>query len=323
MYEQTHLASALDAMDETQLKCDTNIKELLANIQVLARIVKHTVKEVRNLSIPEIMECINANDISVGRNIVEPGHGDRKVESIQTEDTMVKEGYIRYDIRFSLVYGGEKYKVIINVEAQKSMNASKLGYHLESRIVFYLCRLISAQKNVDFFHSEYDNIRKVYSIWICMDTGEDEDSITKISLKQETVFGKSCDLPHLDKMCGYIIRIRENDDVEESKNHLIAMLEDLLRKEPADIKKRKLECVYGMEMNVELEGKVNQMCNISGVYFEQGYHKGMTKGEAKNFLENILSIQNTQACSLEKALEMLGKTFSYYEEMLKIAQSEN
>lgn len=83
-------------------------------------------------------------------------------------------------------------------------------------------------------------MKKVYSIWITMDTDDDEDSISKFSLKSETVFGKETVFPELDKMCGVIIRIRENDDVDESKNQLIAMLEDMLRNEDGTIKKGKL-----------------------------------------------------------------------------------
>ena len=37
-----------------------------------------------------------------------------------------------------------------------------------------------------------------------------------------------------------MIRLRANENVEESKNKLISMLEELLRKEAAHIKKKKL-----------------------------------------------------------------------------------
>ena len=131
-------------------------------------------------------------------------------------------------------------KIIINIEAQKSTDPVKLGYHLENRIIFYLSRLISSQKQKEFFHSEYDKIKKVYSIWICMDASNDEDSVNKISLKEETLFGKPSAFSQLDKMCGIVIWIREQNDVEESKNQLIAMLEDLLKDEAIEKKKKNL-----------------------------------------------------------------------------------
>lgn len=79
-------------------------------------------------------------------------------------------------IRFTAYIKKAEIKILINIEAQKSSDHSKLGYHLENRIVFYLARMISAQKQTEFFHSDFDNLKKVRSIWICMDNDETEDS---------------------------------------------------------------------------------------------------------------------------------------------------
>lgn len=239
------------------------MKELLADIQVLARIVKHTVVEVENLSIEQIMACIDHDSICIGMVPVEPGLTNMgRVDSVQTEDAIPNEGYVTYDIRFALIIVELELEIIINVDAQRSMAYSTLGYHLENRIVFYLSRLISSQKGINFANSEYDKIKKVYSIWICMDADDDGDSISRISLKPDTLFGRYCDFPRLDKMCGMVIRIRNNSDVAESRNRLIAMLEDVLSREDSDVKKRKLEEKYAMRMTLELEGRVKRMWNI-------------------------------------------------------------
>jgi hypothetical protein len=60
-------------------------------------------------------------------------------------------------------------QIIINVEAQKD-EPSK--YDILNRAVFYVSRLISSQKERDFKNSDYDNIKKVYSIWVCMNISE-------------------------------------------------------------------------------------------------------------------------------------------------------
>ena len=52
---------------------------------------------------------------------------------------------------------------IINIEAQRSKDFKKLGYHLENRIIYYLARLISSQKGINFAKSEcysYTNKRE-------------------------------------------------------------------------------------------------------------------------------------------------------------------
>ena len=63
---------------------------------------------------------------------------------------MLGEGKIYYDIRFNAYLEKEQIKILVNIEAQKSTNPSKLGYHLDNRIIYYLGRMISAQKEVEF-----------------------------------------------------------------------------------------------------------------------------------------------------------------------------
>ena len=274
MKTQTHLKNTIDAIDSDKAKYDKNIKELLADIQVLSRILKYTVEEVKDLTIEEIIECIDDQSIEVGAALVDPGLTNTgRIENVQTENSVPNEGYISFDIRFSIHYKKKAIKIIINIEAQKSTDPVKLGYHLENRIIFYLSRLISSQKQREFFHSEYDKIKKVYSIWICMDASNDEDSVNKISLKEETLFGKPSAFSQLDKMCGIVIWIREQNDVEESKNQLIAMLEDLLKDEAIEKKKKNLEKKYNMKMTLDLERRINGMCNLSDVVEERGIRK--------------------------------------------------
>ena len=278
MKTQTHLKNTIDAIDSDKAKYDKNIKELLADIQVLSRILKYTVEEVKDLTIEEIIECIDDQSIEVGTALVDLGLTNTgRIENVQTENSVPNEGYISFDIRFSIHYKKKTIKIIINIEAQKSTDPVKLGYHLENRIIFYLSRLISSQKQREFFHSEYDKIKKVYSIWICMDASNDEDSVNKISLKEETLFGKPSAFSQLDKMCGIVIWIREQNDVEESKNQLIAMLEDLLKDEAIEKKKKNLEKKYNMKMTLDLERRIDDMCNLSDVVEERGIEKGTEK----------------------------------------------
>lgn len=318
---RTHLGNAIEAIDSLKARYDKNVKELLADIQVLSRIVKHTVTEVESLSIQEIMDCIDRSSIRVGVVPVEPGLTNMgKVESIQTEDAIPNEDYITYDIRFVLAAAAMELEIIINVEAQRSMSHSRLGYHLENRIVFYLARLISSQKGINFAKSGYDNIKKVYSIWICMDADRTSDSISRISLKADTLFGKPCGFPKLDKMCGMVIRIR-NNNVAESKNKLIAMLEDVLSSEDSDVKKHKLEDKYDMKMTTELEGRINGMCNLSDVVEERGIEQGMERGikqgmerGIKRGITGLVEVLREMGIPREAIVEKIMKKFSLTEE---------
>ena len=192
---------------------------------MLAWILKYTLEEFGDDEIPEIMNHLSQPVISSIR--MEPGQTNRdKIEKQSEEDVVIGEGKIYYDIRFSAYHGEEQIKILVNIEAQKSTSPSKLGYHLDNRIIYYLGRMISAQKEVEFTKSEYDQLKAVRSIWICMDTADEEDSINRIRFVQEIVYGKEMKLANIDKVQGIIIRLRSNENVEKSKNILIAMLEE-------------------------------------------------------------------------------------------------
>ena len=128
-----------------------------------------------------------------------------------------------------------------------------------------------------------------------MDSADDEDSINRIVFTQETVYGKQMQLDNIHKVQGIIIRLRENENAEESKNVLIAMLEELLKKEEAENKKQKLQNEYGVEMSIELTRKVEHMCNLSQVVLEHGEERGIKLGriegkiEGENKLGNLIS----------------------------------
>ena len=299
MNTKTHLATALDAIYPAKIQYDKNIKELLADIQILARILKYTVDEVADLSLEEIMDCIDKESIQIGTVPISPGlTNTRRMESSQTEDAAPGESYITFDLRLSLTLSKKSVKIIINLEAQKSSNVSKIGYHLENRITYYMARLISSQKEIEFFHSDYDNIRKIYSIWICMEC--ETDSIRKVALTSKTVFGKLHEPMDFDKMCAVIIQLRKPRDQVDSKNRLIAMLEDLLRDEDQNTKKNILKDKYGMQMTIELERRLANMCNLSDLIEERGIERGISA----MIIENL-----EESTSKERIIEKLQKHF--------------
>lgn len=71
-------------------------------------------------------------------------------------------------------------QIIINLEAQKD---EPNEYDILNRAIFYVSRLISSQKERDFKNTNYNDIKRVYSIWVCMNT--DENSMSHIHLAKE------------------------------------------------------------------------------------------------------------------------------------------
>lgn len=178
------------------------------------------------MPIEDIITSIG-EDIEIGTKPLDAGLSNMgRINASSAEDNIPGEGKIFFDIRFTAYHKETEMKFLINVEAQKSSVPSKLGYHLENRIIFYLARMISAQKQTEFFHSDYDNLKKVRSIWICMDSSEDGDSIEEINLGRSTVFGNKVNPYDVDLMRGIIINVRSGNNIKDSQNVLIYMLEN-------------------------------------------------------------------------------------------------
>lgn len=278
----TNLAQAVEATHDSS-SYDTNVKFLLADKQILSRILKYAVQEFKGMPIEDIMASIG-EDIEIGTKPLDAGLSNMgRINVSSTEDNIPGEGKIFFDIRFTAYHKEMEMKFLINLEAQKSSEPAKLGYHLENRIIFYLARMISAQKQTEFFHSDYDNLKKVRSIWICMDNSEDGDSIEEINLGRNTVFGNKVNPYDVDLMRGIIINVRSGNNINDSQNALISMLEKLLSQTSVGEKKRILTEEYGMIMTTELEGRIQTMCNLSENIKEQSI-----KTERLNAIERMI-----------------------------------
>ena len=266
--EDTNLAQAVEAANASSFY-DTNIKFLLADKQILARILKYAVQEFKDMPIKDIMVSIG-EDIEIGTRALDAGLSNMgRINASGTEDNIPGEGKVFFDIRFTAYHKKTEMKFLINLEAQRSSDPGKLGYHLENRIIFYLARMISAQKQTEFYHSDYDSLKKVRSIWLCLDNREDGDSIEEIYLDRNTVYGNKKSLYDIDLIRGIIINLRNGENITDSQNILISMLEKLLSKSSVEEKKRILTEEYGMIMTTELEGRIQTMCNWSEAILEK------------------------------------------------------
>lgn len=313
----THLAQTMTKLDVDKAMRDDYAKCILADPQILANIVKVIVPEFREYSIKDIIPCIGETIVS----LTVPERLCIKIESDGTEDIDIENGKIIYDIRFPLYYNNRTIKILVNVEAQKSISYSTLGYHIEARMVYYMARLVSSQKNVEFIKSNYDDIKDVYSIWICMDTEADEDSIIELGLQPKVIYGKTSWLPQRNIMNGAVIRIRSRADIEESKNKLIALLEVLFSNRLKQDKMNQLE-EYGLEMTTELEGCVNDMCNISDLLVEESEERGVERGEKKARLDSIRTLMRKLNQTADEAMDMLDIEENDREEYRKILNKQ-
>lgn len=167
MEEETTVAQGLRVTDGSA-GYDEACKRILSEKAILARIMKACLEEYKDCDVDDIAELYIEGSPEVSAVPVLPDEDGALINGMDTADKSMREGTIYYDIRFRAVVpkGGERIALIIIVEAQNDFYP---GYPLIKRAVYYSCRAISSQYGREFTGSHYENIKKVYSIWICMD----------------------------------------------------------------------------------------------------------------------------------------------------------
>ena len=212
-----------------------------------------------------------------------------KVQGMGNEDISQNEGTVYYDVRFNAIAPSteehENIRLIINAEAQ---NRFKLKYPLIKRAVYYGSRLISAQHGTVFTKSDYQKLRKVYSIWICVNPAKRfRNTITRYSLKPEAIIGNAVEAPENYDLIN-IVMVCLGKMEEWNDNNLIKFLGVLFQNElSAREKKDILERDFNIPMTETFESEVDDMCNLSQGVAEEAMQKGLKQGRQEGIEQGI------------------------------------
>ena len=212
-----------------------------------------------------------------------------KVQGMGNEDISQNEGTVYYDVRFNAIAPSteehENIRLIINAEAQ---NRFKLKYPLTKRAVYYGSRLISAQHGTVFTKSDYQKLRKVYSIWICVNPAKRfRNTITRYSLKPEAIIGNAVEAPENYDLIN-IVMVCLGKMEEWNDNNLIKFLGVLFQNElSAREKKDILERDFDIPMTETFESEVDDMCNLSQGVAEEAMQKGLEQGRQEGIEQGI------------------------------------
>lgn len=259
---------------------DENAKELLAEKIILAYILSGSVPEFRNVAPEDIVPLIEGTPQISEVPVFPGGTVSHKVTGLSNEDSTPNEGKVTYDIKFFVWTPDKKsmLKLIIDIEAQKDYYP---GYDIVTRGIYYGARMISAQCGTEFENSDYDNIKKVYSIWICMDTPKyAENTITEYSFMQKNILGNfPLNKVRFDLISVITICLSKNNFDVNGHLKLHRLLNILFTSElKPDKKKKIIEAEYNIPMTENLDRKVNVMCNLSEAIIEEGIEKGIETG---------------------------------------------
>ena len=277
---------------------DSACKRLLSEKIILAWIMKNCLEEYRECSISEIIEKYIEGEPQVAEVPVLPDQTNPSlIKGERTEDKTITEGTITYDIRFTATApkSGEFIRLIINVEAQ---NHFYPGYPLLKRSIYYCSRMISAQYGTVFSSAQYDKIRKVYSIWICMNPPKSrENTITQYYIAEKSLVGHVTEkVENYDLMSAVMICLGKPDS--ENYHGVLKLLNVLLSSETTTKEKERiLHDDFDIAMTQNLKREVSLMCNLS-----QGIVESTTE---RNTLDSIRNLMETLNLTTEEAMAAL------------------
>lgn len=284
------LGEALITMEKTKAY-DHICKLVLSNKPVVARIMKRVMKVCKNMTVDEIVNCIE-NDPQV--IAIMKDHD--QIIGLNVEDECIIGAPIRYDVLFKAKLptadgGTECVGIFMNFEIQIDDNP---GYSLVTRGIYYTCRILARQKNATdgFVNSNFNDIQKVYSIWICPVHKKEKDDVINIYHIKEECLKNEWHWPQKDYDLMELIMLYPGTqyDYDQGEEHgLLEMLNILFTmKISAEEKKRLLEKNYGIIMTKNMDKEVEYMCNLSEGILKQGLEQGIEIGKAQGIQEGEL-----------------------------------
>ena len=301
---------------EARRSYDAAAKRLLSYKEVLANILKYAVREFKGCTIPEIIACLDGKP-EIGTVPVDDEFMP-KMDAAGTEAVSEADGIRSFDIKFKVRLPNsenEEAELIINLESQNSYHP---GYTLEKRGIYYLSRMVSSQYNVEFKKSDFDRLKKVYSIWICTHAPSyAANTITEYRFKPENLVGEIPDIPKkYDLMSLIMINLGAKD---KNYNGLIRMLDLLLNMYSETGKVKSALDILESDYNIPLRSfnkEVDSMCNLSQGIYDDGIAAGIAKGKAEGIAAGIAKGKAEGAVIVVKRL--LARGFSL-DEALAVA----
>lgn len=280
----TEIANAVNAAGD-KAQYDTRVKRLLAQKSILAHILVKIVDEFKGMKPEDVVKYIEGEP-SISVVPVEPGLANmektdatgQRIVGLNTENAEINEGLVRFDIIFYVRMKNGLSQIIVNIEAQKD---EPTEYKILNRAIFYVSRLISSQKERDFVNTDYDDIKQVFSIWICMNM--DDNSLSHIHMTKDEMLKPYNWKGNLDLLnivlIGITNEIPEHDEKYEMHRLIGALLSNELKEqEKLDI----IEHEYNIPISQEFREDVRIMCNLS-----TGIEERATEKTSEKFILNM------------------------------------
>ena len=271
---------------ELRRRYDEACKRLLAHKEILAQILKACVEEFQDCNVYDIADKYIEGTPEISEENVHSDEAYTNIVGMNTEDSSVDEGTVKFDVLFRARIPGsdDEIGLIINIEAQNKYN---VGYPLIKRGIYYCSRLISSQYKRYFEKSHYEKLKKVYSIWIVINTPKErQNTVTRYKITEQNIIGKfreskvNYDLMNVVMVC---LGDREHKDYTGILKFLDVLFKSHLRQERQEV----LVDEFGLRYDSGLQSEVSGMCNLSEGVLELGIERGIEQGIERGIEQGI------------------------------------
>ena len=149
------------------------------------------------------------------------------------------------------------------------------------------CDWLTLTANVEFVEPNFDDIKKVISIWICFASPKkDISSIMEYSFAEKSVV-ENIPLSREDFDLMQIVMVYVGKDPALIEDELLKLLHLVFRaKLNAAEKKDRLKSDYGIEMDNEALKEVNVMCNLGEGLVEETWEEAKAEMTVNMLREN-------------------------------------
>lgn len=283
-------------MNRSVLAYNDVCRKVLSDKRILSYLLKITMEDYEKLSIAEIEPLIEGNvRIKEGVHTLFP----------RNNEVINNNGKIVYDLLFTCRLPNSKNWIdfIVNIEMQHDYypkSRKRKSYPILKRAIFYTCTAMAEEKGTVFTSDNYEDVKKVVSIWINTKPPKSkENSMMQYRMYERHMGGRE----YKEKKKKYdllevvMINLGQDDSCEKLK----PLNELFVKTNSAEEKFKVLKEEYGIEAYEETTGKVKDMCNLGeGLVYE-----GMTKGAEKEKLANIKTLMETMNASYEEVTLLL------------------
>ena len=313
MQKETDIMLDKVAMVESDM--DKKCHDIFLNKEILAPILQETIEEYKALSVKEIIELIDEDSISKAEAVSDfPLSKDVRIEQIDTDMKSVTDKLILYDIHFKAALPKDKrtklnFRLYIDFEPQGKYY---LPYPLIKRAMYYVARGLVSQLGELTEETNFGQLQKAYSIWVCYDpqmSKRIKNTVSQYKISKKDLIGEvEEETENYDLMEVVFVRIDTNS---ESDVKIFDYLKGIFTNDKEKIVKQT------GPLPEKVDKEVDDMSGVGALIFDKGKVEGLQK-----FVAVIQRYMKKHGVDAETACEELEEDYEEYKEACRLISAE-